>query len=222
MTTNTPSTKRQAYEELKDAGEDVSLRLQVAAALDEQPDTTAGLAKRFEDRSANAIRPRVNELLRMDCVERDGKRENRSGHEAYVHHLTERGARYLAGEIEPSVGPTVAVQAKAVVSIARGVVTDQQDLETLRAAVQEHDETKAQLDPEFVSPLLDDEDETEPGPPSIGEAIREVIENADAPPTREELTDAVTALVDADRDAVEKHLRTANRQGLLYETNSAG
>jgi len=218
MSTDTPDTKRDAYQATKDSGDDVSLRRQVAAALADQPDTTAGLSDRFPEHSANAIRPRVNELLRMQCVERDGKRENVSGHEAYLHHLTKKGERYLDGEIDPEPGATVAQEAKHVVAVARQVATENAPVEQLTEAVRSHDETKASMDPEFESELLADENDmtelSELESPRV--AIRQVVENADGHPTVAEVVETVVALTESDAESVRADLDALEGEGLVY------
>lgn len=98
-----PKTKLEAYQEILEEGTDASLRKRVAAALSEQPMTTHELTQEFEE-SANAIRPRVNELLRMYCIKRTYTRKNPSGHEAYVYEITSRGLDYLDGAIDPDPG----------------------------------------------------------------------------------------------------------------------
>jgi len=153
-TDSVPTTKREAYRRIKARSEDVALRRRVAAALAAEPDTTAGLASRFPEHSSNAIRPRVNELLRMGCVKRDGTQRNASGHEAYVHHITPTGEAYLRGDRTPDPGPTVAERAKAVVEMAREVVTGEVTEEELRETVRAHDRTKVAFDPDFETPLL--------------------------------------------------------------------
>ena len=85
---STPQTKTDAYKRVKESGEDVSLREKVAASIADKPATTSELSDRFPEHSSNALRPRVDELLRMGCVKRSDTRINPSGHEAYIHHLS--------------------------------------------------------------------------------------------------------------------------------------
>jgi len=152
--TPTPRTKAESYREIKASGEDVKLRKRVCAALAIEPDTTAGLAERFRERSSNAIQPRVTELVRMGCVERRGTKENASGASAYVHHVTEKGERYLDGEINPVPGDTVSERQADVVATARQVLLGAADNDDLFAAVENHDELKARMRPDFESRLV--------------------------------------------------------------------
>jgi len=154
--TTTPQTKADAYRDLLDSGEDVSLRRRVAAALHDSPATTSELADRFPDHSSNAIRPRVNELIRMGCVTRDGTRTNPSGHDAYIHELTDDGRAYLRGEVDPDPGDTVAQHAKDTVAVARRFVRGEADRAELVEQVAKHDATKQRFDPDFESPLMSD------------------------------------------------------------------
>jgi predicted ArsR family transcriptional regulator len=130
-------------------GEDVSLRRQVAAALAERPQTTNELCDALPEHSANAIRPRVNELVRMGCVERDGTRENPSGHAAYVHHLTDTGRAYLDGECDPDPDPPLSEYRKRVVEVARQVTRADVDREVLDIAIEQHDKARQRADPEW-------------------------------------------------------------------------
>lgn len=147
-----PQTRIKAYREWRDAGDDVSLRRRVAAALADQPRTTHELTEAFPEHSTNAIRPRVNELVRMECVRREGRRENPSGHEAYVHHLTDRGKAYLEKRITPEPGPTESELKTNVVDTAREVVRGNADRDVLQLAVEKHDSRKRQMDPEWSPP----------------------------------------------------------------------
>lgn len=142
MTTH-PDTSLAAY----DATDDVSLRHQVARVLRERPMTTNELTQRL-DHSANAVRPRINELIRMGCVERDGKRENPSGHMAYTNRLTPAGERYLEGEIVPEPGPPLAALKGEVVATTRGFLTGEVDRTALALAVMRYDEMAGRMDPE--------------------------------------------------------------------------
>ena len=139
-----------AYQEVKEAGEDASLRRRVASALFREPMTNHQLLQKFPEHSANAIRPRVNELVRMGCVEREGKRRNPSGHEAYVHRLTTRGVRYLSRELTPEPGPTISELQSEVVDTAREVVSGSAELDELRMALLDHDDAKRQMDPDWA------------------------------------------------------------------------
>lgn len=139
-----------AYQDIKDAGEDVILRRRVAAAIGAEPQTINELAAEFPEHSANAIRPRVNELVRMGCVERDGKRQNPSGHDAYVHHLTTRGEMYVDGHHDPEPGPTISELKGQVVDTARAYLVGMADEHALKAAIKEHDQAKRRMDPEWT------------------------------------------------------------------------
>jgi len=169
-----PTTKVDAYTELKESGEDVSLRRQVAAAIASDPATTAGLADRFPDRSANAIRPRVDELLRMGCVERSGTRTNPSGHEAYVHVLTARGERYLRGEVNPDPRPTLSELKSDVVTVARAVVNGDTQEAALEEVVNDHDAAKLARDPDWTPPYDMTTDNSDDG---LTDEEREQIKN---------------------------------------------
>ena len=139
MTHATTDTSRAAYADTRATGTDVSLREQIAASLKANPATTHELGERFPERSANAIRPRVNELLRMKCIERRGTRENPSGHAAAVHHLTDLGRAYLRGEADPEPGPTLAERKSDVLRVARAYVEGRCDRDVLRCAVESYD-----------------------------------------------------------------------------------
>jgi hypothetical protein len=148
MSTDTP-TRTEAYQAIKEAGEDVALRRRIAAALAERPMTTHELAQAFPEHSKNAIRPRVNELLRMDCVARVDRRTNPSGHKAYVHELTTTGHAYVGGDVDPDPEPPVSEHRKRVVEIAREVARGKADRDVLTLAVQKHDAAKRRADPEW-------------------------------------------------------------------------
>jgi len=186
MSTDTPWTKIEAYRRVKDAGEDVSLRRKVAASIAVDPATTSELADRFDEHSSNALRPRVDELLRMGCVERDGTRKNPSGHEAYVHHLTRTGDRYLRGEVDPEPGPTLSELKTDVVDTARAVVNDDASMAALATVVQNHDATKLTRDPEWVPPY--DMREAGGSDDTDGEQDTDADADADAVLTDEERT----------------------------------
>lgn len=162
---STPQTKADAYERVTASGEDVSLRVKIAASIADEPATTSELADRFPDHSANATRPRVDELLRMGCVERSGTRTNPSGHDAYVHHLTARGEAYLRGEVDPDPGPTLSELKTDVVDVARAVVNDDAPVAALEQVVNDHDATKLTRDPDWTPPysMTDDTDTDDDG-----------------------------------------------------------
>lgn len=147
--TDTAETSIRAYKKILAEGDDVSLRRRVAAAIADNPSTLSELDAVLDEHSTNAIRPRVNELIRMGCVERRGKRRNPSGHEAYVNHITERGWAYIRGDIDPDPEPTIAERKTKVVDIAREHVRGAADRDVLRLAVERHDEAKRRADPEW-------------------------------------------------------------------------
>ena len=185
-TDRTPTTKRDSYQNIKETGEDEPLRRRVAAAIAEEPATTAELADRFPDKSNNAIRPRVNELVRMDCVVREGKRENPSGHDAYVHHLTERGTRFLEGEIDPEPSPPLSELQADIVDVARAYCSGEATKDELESAVALHDGTRMTRNPEWSPPtMLVQSDSPEPvATDGGGEVVEEYspdLENDDIP-----------------------------------------
>ena len=138
-----PKTKLESYQTTKDDETDTSLRYQVALELFQNgSQTTHELTQAFEDRSKNAIRPRVNELLRMRCVKREGTRQNPSGHDAAVHHITTRGIQYLRGQVEPEPGPTLSELKTEVVDVARKVVAGDADFDILQLAIEKYDQEK--------------------------------------------------------------------------------
>lgn len=144
----TPETKLEAYQQTKDENTDKSLRYKVAKAIQENgPQTTHELTQSFKERSKNAIRPRVDELLRMGCVKRDGTRENPSGHEAAVHHLTTRGQQYLAGQVNPEPGPTLSELKTDVVDVAREVVAGRAERDILQLAIEKYDRETRRREP---------------------------------------------------------------------------
>ena len=149
---STPKTKTEAYKQIREAGDDVSLRKKVAASLADEPATTSGLSDRFPEHSSNALRPRVDELLRMGCVERSGTRTNPSGHDAYLHHVTTTGERYLRGEVDPDPGPTLSELKTEVVDAARAVVHGDASPDALETVVNDHDAAKLSRDPEWTPP----------------------------------------------------------------------
>jgi len=147
MSMNTPETKAESYRQTVEEGEDVSLRRRVAGAIAGEPRTTHELTEEFEDRSANAIRPRVNELIRMGCVDRTDTRENPSGHEAYVHEITEAGLEYLDREIDPDPGPPISELKTQVLDRAREYVNGVTTKDRLEQAVEAHDAVRKHREP---------------------------------------------------------------------------
>lgn len=160
MSSTTPQTKTDAYKRVKESGEDVSLREKVAASIADEPATTSELSDRFPEHSSNALRPRVDELLRMGCLERSGTRTNPSGHEAYIHHLTNTGARYLRGEVDPEPHPTLSELKTEVVDVARAVAHGDAPTDALKTVVNDHDAAKLTRDPDWTPPysMTDTED----------------------------------------------------------------
>lgn len=146
----TPSTSVDAYRELIDSGEDVTIRKKVLAAIAEEPRTSTEVAGRISGRSEKATQPRISELIRMNCVERDGKRTNPSGNDAYIHHVTETGEKYLRGEIpQPEMEPRLSELKSEVVWVARAVSRGEADMDVLKLAVERHDDQKRRLDPDW-------------------------------------------------------------------------
>lgn len=130
-----------ALKAVRDSGEDVTLRRRIATLLRDEPLTTHELTQRL-DASSNAVRPRIDELLRMGCVRRDGTRTNPSGHRAYVNHLTGRGLAYARGEIDPEPEPPLSALQRRVVDVAREVARGNADVDVLHLAVEAHDSAK--------------------------------------------------------------------------------
>ena len=179
MSSTAPDTKREAYKRVKASGEDVSLRKKVAASIAEEPATTSEISDRFPEHSSNALRPRVDELRRMGCVERSGTRTNPSGHEAYVHYLTNTGERYLRGEVDPDPGPTLSELKTEVVDAARAVVHEDAPIDALESVVQNHDAEKLAREPDWTPPydMTDTNDINDTNDDGLTEEERERIEN---------------------------------------------
>jgi len=175
-TGRTADTSRKAYQKILEDGIDVSLRKQVCAHLAAEPSTTHELSQAFPDRSQNAIRPRVDELIRMGCVIREGKRENPSGHEAYIHHVTETGEDYLAGVIDPTPLPTMSELEGVVVVTARAFLAGHMSESELKETVVTHDTAKHRRNPEWVSDFVETKHMNE-------------TDNTDETTSKEELTD---------------------------------
>jgi len=151
-TDTTPQTTRQSYQAIRDSADDVALRKRVAAVIAMQPSTTLEVTESLTDASRNAVRPRVNELMRMGCVIREGKRENPSGKDAYVHHITDTGERYLAGECDPTPNPPLSELQAEVVKIARAYCAGESEQEALEDAIETHDDMKQRRNPEWEPP----------------------------------------------------------------------
>ena len=149
-------TSRKAYRKILEEGTDVSLRKQVCAYIAGEPSTTHELSKAFPDNSQNAIRPRVDELIRMGCIIREGKRENPSGHEAYVHHITETGHDYLKGKIDPKPLPRLTELEGVVVVTARAFLAGHMSESELEETVVTHDTAKHRRNPEWTSEFVDE------------------------------------------------------------------
>ena len=139
-----PETAKQALIDTDTA----SLEKRVLASIAQEPGTRHELTQRFPN-SENAVGPRINDLLRRGCVKRLGKRENPSGHEAYVHHITQTGKKWLAGEIDkPTKDPTLSELERDVITAARDYCNDKVDVAILKMLVERHDRMKARIDPE--------------------------------------------------------------------------
>jgi len=169
-------TSRKAYRKILEDGIDVSLRKQVCAYLAAEPSTTHELSQAFPERSQNAIRPRVDELIRMGCIIREGKRENPSGHKAYIHHVTETGHDYLAGKIDPNPLPTMSELEGVVVVTARAFLAGHMSESELKETVVTHDTAKHRRNPEWQSEFVETKHMNE-------------TDNTDETTSKEELTD---------------------------------
>jgi len=163
-TDQTPQTSHDSYRAIRDSGDDAGLRKRVCAAIALSPLTTKETKQALGDASLNAVRPRINELIRMGCVQREGKRENPSGMDAYIHHVTPTGKRYLAGDVDPEVAPPLSELQRNVVEVARSFCAGDVGQATLQDAVSEHDTIKQQRNPEWTpmtTETKDTDDSTE-------------------------------------------------------------
>jgi len=151
-TDTTPQTTRQSYQHIRDTADDVALRKRVAAAIALSPSTTMETTQALSDASRNAVRPRINELIRMGCIEREGKRTNPSGMSAYVHHITETGERYLAGDVDPEPNPPLSELQAKVVETARAMCAGEATTDDLQERVEAHDSAKQKRNPEWEPP----------------------------------------------------------------------
>ena len=151
-TDSTPQTTRKSYQHIRDTAEDVALRKRVCAAIALSPSTTMETTQKLDNASRNAVRPRINELIRMGCIEREGKRENPSGMDAYVHHVTPTGERYLAGNVEPEPNPPLSELQAKVVETAREMCAGEATVSDLQYRVEEHDSAKQKRNPEWRPP----------------------------------------------------------------------
>lgn len=153
-TDDAPTTTTDAYRSILDGGEDATLRRQVAAQIATASGTTPDIAGRFEERSKNAIRPRVNELVRMGCVKREGTETTAAGNDAFIHHITSRGERYLRGEIDPDPKPPLSELATDVVDATRAFLSGGCGRDELEVAVQRHDAAKQHRNPNWQPPTV--------------------------------------------------------------------
>lgn len=145
----TEPTKKEAYQELKASGEDLSLQKEVAKTIAEVgPMTTHEIAGEFPSREKNGIRPRVTELVQMGCLRREGTRMNPSGNEAAVHHLTSLGWSYLLGRADPDPKPSVSELQTQAVDVARQYLREEVNRAELAMAVERVDEMKSRMDPD--------------------------------------------------------------------------
>jgi len=149
-TDRTPQTSHDSYQAIRDNGDDSVLKKRVCAAIALSPSTTKETKQSLGDTSLNAVRPRINELIRMGCIEREGKRENPSGMDAYIHHVTPTGKAYLAGDVDPEVAPPLSELQRNVVDVARAFCAGDVSQEALADAVSEHDTIKKQRTPEWT------------------------------------------------------------------------
>lgn len=143
-----PKTKLDAYQDLKDSGEDVSLRQAVAKELSEEPMTVLELTEKFPDHGRNAIRPRVTELVRMGCVRREGTRTNPSGNEAYVHHITSLGEKYAQGQVDPDLKPSVSELQRKALDVVREFLRDEASRTDVAIAVDRVDAMQERMNPD--------------------------------------------------------------------------
>jgi len=177
-TDQTPQTSHDSYRAIRDTAADAGLRKRVCAAIALEPSTTKETKQALGDASLNAVRPRINELIRMGCVRREGKRENPSGMDAYIHHVTPTGKAYLEGDVDPEVAPPLSELQRNVVEVARAFCAGDVEQATLRDAVSEHDTIKKQRNPEWT-PMTT---ETNTDTPSIDDLTDEQIEQIKADP----------------------------------------
>lgn len=140
-------TSIEAWREVKDAGKDTTQQRKVAAALAIRPMTNEELTEFIPEMGENSVAPRVNELVRKECVEREGTRPTKQDNSAKVNHLTEKGERFLAQESDFEKKPTISERKKRVVDVAREVVWGETDPNALEIAVQAHDDAQRRLDP---------------------------------------------------------------------------
>jgi len=147
-----PQTSRESFKAVRDANDDVALRKRVAAHLCLTSATTLETTQALGDASRNAVRPRINELIRMGCVRREGKRENPSGKDAYIHHITETGRAYVRGEVDPTPNPPLSELQAEVVTVARAYCAGEASKDALSEAVKSHDDVKQKRNPEWDRP----------------------------------------------------------------------
>jgi len=149
-TDRTPQTSHDSFRAIRDSGDDAVLKKRVCAAIALSPSTTKETKQALGDTSLNAVRPRINELIRMGCIRREGKRENPSGMDAYIHHVTPTGKQYLAGDVDPEQAPPLSKLQRNVVDVARAFCAGDVSQEALADAVGEHDTIKKQRNPEWT------------------------------------------------------------------------
>lgn len=142
-------TSVEAYRDLMNNEEDTILRKRVCAAIAIEPQTINEVTERFEDRSANSIRPRINELLLMGCVTRQDTRANPSGHAAYIHRVTPLGTKYLNGTADPDQAKRVSAHESEVVSVARQFTRGEATEEELTQHLLQHDAAKERMNPDW-------------------------------------------------------------------------
>jgi hypothetical protein len=142
-------TRDDAFAAIIESGDDVILRKQVAAHIGHEPMTPHEVTQQFPDRSKNSIAPRLTELIRMGCAVKKGTRTTPAGNEAYIHHLTETGEQYVKGEVDPPQQKTVSEHKTEVVDAARKLLRGEINQTILRLFVEDHDEAKSRVDPEW-------------------------------------------------------------------------
>lgn len=142
-------TSVEAYRDMLTNEEDNILRKRVCAAIALEPRTINEVTDRFEDRSANSIRPRINELLLMGCVTRQDTRTNPSGHKAYIHRVTPLGTQYLNGTADPDQAKRISEHESEVVALARQFARGEASEEELTQRVLRHDVAKERMNPDW-------------------------------------------------------------------------
>jgi lipid II:glycine glycyltransferase (peptidoglycan interpeptide bridge formation enzyme) len=141
-------TQIEAFNSILESGTDVTVRKEVAAHIGKDPKTLHELVD-VTGRPKNSISPRLTELVRMGCVIKKGRRETPSGQTAYVHHLTDKGEKYLKGEVDPSKRKSVNQERKDLVEVARKYIHGKTNLDELEFRVEKFEEAKERADPEW-------------------------------------------------------------------------